>query len=84
MLQRYHLDIVVTRQIDATNDVDHSRYVCCAVRNDQHVRTLVCSKVTVLAKGRRIAEGSMKTVANKPEVIDAYLGGAKKDVHVDD
>lgn len=43
----------------------------------------LCSKVTVLAKGRKIAEGSMKTVANNPEVIDAYLGGAKKDVHVD-
>jgi branched-chain amino acid transport system ATP-binding protein len=43
----------------------------------------LCSKVTVLAEGRRIAEGSMQTVANNPEVIDAYLGGAKKDVHVD-
>lgn len=43
----------------------------------------LCSNVTVLAKGQRIAEGSMKTVANNPEVIDAYLGGAKKDVHVE-
>jgi ABC-type branched-subunit amino acid transport system ATPase component len=35
----------------------------------------LCSKVTVLDKGARIAEGSMKEVANIPEVIDAYLGG---------
>jgi len=43
----------------------------------------LCSRVTVLAKGRRIAEGSMKEVANNPEVIDAYLGGVKKDVVVE-
>jgi branched-chain amino acid transport system ATP-binding protein len=43
----------------------------------------LCERVTVMAKGRRIAEGSMKEVANIPEVIDAYLGGAKKDVHAD-
>lgn len=35
----------------------------------------LCNKVTVLAKGECIAEGTMKEVANEPQVIDAYLGG---------
>jgi len=35
----------------------------------------LCDKVTVLAKGELIAEGTMEQVANEPQVIDAYLGG---------
>ena len=35
----------------------------------------LCDKVTVLAKGELIAEGSMEEVANESQVIDAYLGG---------
>ena len=35
----------------------------------------LCDKVTVLAKGELIAEGTMEEVANEPKVIDAYLGG---------
>lgn len=35
----------------------------------------LCDKVTVLAKGELIAEGTMEEVANDSRVIDAYLGG---------
>ncbi|MEW5719532.1 MAG: ATP-binding cassette domain-containing protein, partial [Chloroflexota bacterium] len=35
----------------------------------------MCSRVTVMAQGARIAEGSMEEVAANPQVIDAYLGG---------
>lgn len=35
----------------------------------------LCNRVTVLAKGEVITEGTMEEVANNPEVIDAYLGG---------
>jgi len=35
----------------------------------------LCDKVTVLAKGELIAEGTMEEVANQSQVIDAYLGG---------
>ena len=35
----------------------------------------LCDKVTVLAKGETIAEGTMEEVANESQVIDAYLGG---------
>ena len=33
------------------------------------------SKVTVLSRGERIAEGKLDEVAGDPQVIDAYLGG---------
>ena len=35
----------------------------------------LCDKVSVLAKGELIAEGTMEEVANESQVIDAYLGG---------
>ncbi|GAB4469421.1 MAG: ABC transporter ATP-binding protein [Anaerolineales bacterium] len=35
----------------------------------------MCSRVTVLAEGRIIAEGSMDQVAADAQVIEAYLGG---------
>jgi branched-chain amino acid transport system ATP-binding protein len=35
----------------------------------------LCSKVTVLSRGERIAEGTLEDVAGDPQVIDAYLGG---------
>lgn len=35
----------------------------------------LCSKVTVLSRGERIAEGTLEEVAGDPQVIDAYLGG---------
>ncbi len=37
----------------------------------------MCSRVTVMAQGTQIAEGSMEEVAANPQVIDAYLGGKK-------
>jgi branched-chain amino acid transport system ATP-binding protein len=35
----------------------------------------LCSKVTVLNHGERIAEGTLEAVAGDQRVIDAYLGG---------
>lgn len=35
----------------------------------------LCSRISVLHEGRLIAEGTMKEVANDPQVIDSYLGG---------
>ena len=45
------------------------------VSHEMPTVSTLCNKVTVLAKGELIAEGSMEQVANKPQVIDAYLGG---------
>jgi branched-chain amino acid transport system ATP-binding protein len=35
----------------------------------------MCEKVTVLAEGAIIMEGSMDEIASHQQVIDAYLGG---------
>ncbi len=35
----------------------------------------LCNRVSVLHGGRLISEGTMKEVANDPQVIDCYLGG---------
>ena len=45
------------------------------VSHEMPTVSTLCDRVTVLAKGERIAEGSMQEVANDPQVIDAYLGG---------
>jgi len=35
----------------------------------------LCSRISVLHGGKLISEGTMKQVANDPQVIDCYLGG---------
>jgi ABC-type branched-subunit amino acid transport system ATPase component len=35
----------------------------------------LCNRISVLHAGRLISEGTMKEVANDPQVIDCYLGG---------
>jgi ABC-type branched-subunit amino acid transport system ATPase component len=45
------------------------------VSHEMPTVSTLCNKVTVLAKGELIAEGTMEQVANEPQVIDAYLGG---------
>ncbi|MBN1836496.1 MAG: ABC transporter ATP-binding protein [Spirochaetales bacterium] len=45
------------------------------VSHDMSTVSNLCDRITVLAKGERIAEGSMQEVANNPAVIDGYLGG---------
>jgi branched-chain amino acid transport system ATP-binding protein len=34
----------------------------------------LCSKITVLTRGRVLAEGDYATVSNNPEVREAYMG----------
>jgi branched-chain amino acid transport system ATP-binding protein len=45
------------------------------VSHEMPTVSTLCDKVTVLAKGELIAEGTMDEVANESQVIDAYLGG---------
>ncbi len=45
------------------------------VSHDMSTVSSLCDTITVLAKGERIAEGSIEEVANNPAVIDGYLGG---------
>ena len=36
----------------------------------------LCDKITVLTRGKVLAEGTYETVSKNPEVITAYLGTA--------
>jgi branched-chain amino acid transport system ATP-binding protein len=45
------------------------------ISHEMSTVSTLCDKVTVLAKGELIAEGTMEEVANEAQVIDAYLGG---------
>jgi ABC-type branched-subunit amino acid transport system ATPase component len=53
----------------------HRGMTFLVVSHEMPTVSTLCDRVTVLAKGERIAEGSMEEVANDPQVIDAYLGG---------
>ncbi|MES2538054.1 MAG: ABC transporter ATP-binding protein [Pseudomonadota bacterium] len=46
------------------------------VEHNLKVVASICDKITVLARGRKIAEGSYLEVSNHPEVMSAYIGSA--------
>lgn len=46
------------------------------IEHDMSLVARICTRVTVMAAGSRLAEGSFANVAADPRVIEAYLGGA--------
>lgn len=45
------------------------------VEHNLSVVASLCDTITVLAAGRKLAEGTYDTVSNDPRVIEAYIGG---------
>lgn len=46
------------------------------IEHDMSLVARLCSHVTVMASGQRLAEGTFQSVTSDPRVIDAYLGGS--------
>ena len=62
--------------IDSIKMMNRERGVTfLVVTHEMSTVKALCSKVSVLCRGKRIAEGTMEEIADNPEVIDAYLGG---------
>lgn len=64
----------VNRIANLIRDAAEGRTVLM-VEHNLGVVSEICSHVTVLARGRILAEGDYDTIASNTEVIEAYLGG---------
>ena len=49
------------------------------VEHDMHAIMGLCDRITVMSFGRFLAEGGPQEIRSHPEVIEAYLGGARHD-----
>lgn len=53
------------------------------VEHDMHLMMNLCERLQVLNRGQLLAEGTPKEIQNSPEVIKAYLGTPKENLHAD-
>lgn len=51
------------------------------VEHDMHLIMNLCQRLQVLNRGQLLAEGTPEQIQNSPEVIKAYLGSPKDNVH---
>lgn len=48
------------------------------IEHVMHAVVRVCSRVLVINEGKFLAEGEPREVLNRPEVVEAYIGGKRK------
>lgn len=56
---------------------DHD-YTFFVIEHDMDLITRLCSPVIVMAEGRVLMQGSMQEIRQNAQVIEAYLGGGRK------
>lgn len=56
---------------------DHD-YTFFVIEHDMDLITRLCSPVIVMAEGRVLMQGSMQEIRRNAQVIEAYLGGGRK------
>ncbi|MCP5089220.1 MAG: ABC transporter ATP-binding protein, partial [Rhodobacteraceae bacterium] len=47
------------------------------VEHDMHAIMGLCDQITVMSFGKFLAEGGPQDIRHHPDVIEAYLGGAR-------
>jgi branched-chain amino acid transport system ATP-binding protein len=65
----------VDRVVELIRRIREGRTILMVEHNLSVVEGL-CDKITVLTRGKVLAEGNYETVSQNPEVIAAYLGTA--------
>lgn len=53
------------------------------VEHDMHLMMNLCERLQVLNRGQLLAEGTPEEIQSSPEVIKAYLGTPKENLHAD-
>jgi branched-chain amino acid transport system ATP-binding protein len=65
------LEVIVERIVA----LNRAGTAICLIEHNMDVIVRLCSRVIVMAGGRHLAEGAPEAVIQRPEVIEAYLGG---------
>jgi branched-chain amino acid transport system ATP-binding protein len=66
------------KTIDLLHHLSHKGMTKIVIEHDMHVVFSLSERITVLAQGTVIAEGSPEEVRGDPRVQDAYLGGGRR------
>jgi branched-chain amino acid transport system ATP-binding protein len=66
------------RTIDILKKIKERGMTKIIIEHDMHVVFSLADRISVLAQGQVIAEGSPEEVRNNPKVQEAYLGGARE------
>ncbi len=66
----------IDRITELIREIGRTRTILMVEHNLSVVSSL-CATITVLARGKVLAEGDYGTVSNDPRVIEAYMGGGR-------
>lgn len=66
------------RTIDLLKQIKESGMTKVIIEHDMHVVFSLADKISVLAQGRIIAEGTPDEIRGNPKVQEAYLGGVEE------
>jgi branched-chain amino acid transport system ATP-binding protein len=65
------------RMMELMRKVQASGVTILLVEHDMHAIMGLCDHITCMSFGKLLAEGQPQEIRNHPDVIEAYLGGAR-------